>query len=72
MSLAALARVRSSCASQSSPLCAIRPYVLRFIAHDGTRAVVAFANRDERDERGAQLLMLGTAVTLATVRREYE
>jgi hypothetical protein len=69
MSLAALARVRVSCASQSSPISAIRPYVLRFIAHDGTRSVVAFANRDERDERGAQLLTLGTAVTLATVRR---
>jgi hypothetical protein len=69
MSLAALARVRISRASQSSPISAIRPYVLRFIAHDGTRSVVAFANRDERDERGAQLLTLGTAATLATVRR---
>lgn len=72
MSLAALARGRISCASQSSPISAIRLYVLRFIAHGGTRSVVAFANRDERDERGAQLLLPGTAVTLATVRREYE
>ncbi|WOD18565.1 hypothetical protein [Paraburkholderia kirstenboschensis] len=69
MSSVALARVRSFNASQSLHISAIRPYLLRFIAHDGTRSVVAFANRDERDERGAQLLMLGAAVTLATVRR---
>jgi len=50
---AALALVRVSRASQSSQTPAIRPYLLRFIAHDGTRSVVAFANRDERDERGA-------------------
>jgi hypothetical protein len=69
MSSAALALVRiSSRASQSSPTLAIRPYLLRFIAHDGTRSVVAFADRDERDERGAQLLTQGAAVTLATVR----
>ena len=52
-------------ASQSSQTPAIRPYLLRFIAHDGTRSVVAFANRDERDE---QLLTLGASVTLATAR----
>jgi hypothetical protein len=45
-----------------------RPYLLRFRTQDGTRAQVAFAGRDERDERGAQLLSLGAAVTLATVR----
>jgi len=60
--------VRISRASQSSQTPTIRPYLLRFIAHDGTRSVVAFANRDERDERGAQLLTLGAAVTLATAR----
>ena len=65
---AALALVRISLASQSSQTPAIRPYLLRFIAHDGTRSVVAFANRDERDERGAQLLTLGTSKTLATAR----
>jgi hypothetical protein len=68
MSSAALARVRISRTSQSSQIAAIRPYLLRFVAHDGTRSVVAFSNRDERDERGAQLLALGAAVTLATVR----
>jgi hypothetical protein len=68
MFLAALALVRVSRASQSYQTPAIRPYLLRFIAHDGTRSVVAFANRDERDERGAQLLTLGTSVTLATAR----
>ena len=68
MSSAALAPVRIACASRSSSIFAIRPYVLRFIGHDGTRSVVAFANRDERDERGAQLLTLGAAVTLATMR----
>jgi hypothetical protein len=66
---AALALVRVSRASQSNQSPAIRPYLLRFIAHDGTRSVVAFANRDERDERGAQLPAHGAAVTLATVRR---
>jgi hypothetical protein len=68
---AALALVRVSRASQSYQSPAIRPYLLRFIAHDGTRSVVAFANRDERDERderGAQLLTLGTSKTLATAR----
>jgi hypothetical protein len=45
-----------------------QPYLLRFCAQDGTRAQVAFADRDERDERGAQLLTQGAAVTLATVR----
>ncbi|CAB3744321.1 hypothetical protein LMG27174_07156 [Paraburkholderia rhynchosiae] len=44
-----------------------RPYVLRFRAQDGTRAVVPFADCDERDERGAQLLPFGSTVTLATV-----
>jgi hypothetical protein len=68
MSSAALALVRISRTSQSSQTPTIRPCLLRFIAHDGTRSVVAFANRDERDERGAQLLTLGAAVTLATAR----
>jgi hypothetical protein len=68
MSSAALALVRMPHASQSLKTPAIRPYLLRFIAHYGTRSVVAFANRDERDERGAQLLTLGAAVTLATAR----
>ncbi|MCI0146662.1 hypothetical protein KNO81_12265 [Paraburkholderia sediminicola] len=45
-----------------------RPYLLRFRAQDGTRAQVAFASRNDRDERGAQFLTLGAAVTLATVR----
>jgi hypothetical protein len=69
MSSTARAPVRLPLASQSSPMSVSRPYLLRFIAHDGTRSVVAFANRDDRDERGAQLLTLGAAVTLATVRR---
>lgn len=64
----ALALVRISRASQSLQTPSIRPYVLRFIAQDGTRSQVAFAERDERDERGARLLALGAAVTLATVR----
>jgi hypothetical protein len=51
MSSVALAPVRILCASPSSPILAIRPYVLRFVGHDGTRSVVAFANRSERDER---------------------
>jgi hypothetical protein len=41
MSSAALALVRMSNASQSLQTPAIRPYLLRFIAHDGTRSVVA-------------------------------
>jgi hypothetical protein len=45
-----------------------RPYLLRSRAQDGTRAQVAFASRNDRDERGAQLLALGSAITLATVR----
>jgi len=65
---ATLALVRISRTSQSSQTPTIRPYLLRFIAHDGTRSVVAFANRDERDERGAQLLTLGASITLATAR----
>jgi hypothetical protein len=68
MSPAALAQVHISRISQFSQIPAVRPYLLRFVAHDGTRSVVAFSNRDERDERGAQLLALGAAVTLATVR----
>jgi hypothetical protein len=44
-----------------------RPYLLRFIAIDDTHSLVAFANRDEHDER-AQLLTLGASVTLATAR----
>jgi hypothetical protein len=69
MLAAALALVRISRVPQSLPKSAARPYLLRFIAHDGTRSVVAFANRDERDERGAQLLTCGVGVTLATLRR---
>jgi hypothetical protein len=69
---AALPPVRASRASQSSQTPEIRPYLLRFITHDGTRSVVAFANRDERDERGAQLLALGASITLATARVQYE
>ncbi|REG61567.1 hypothetical protein B0G80_4420 [Paraburkholderia sp. BL6669N2] len=65
---AALALFPISRTSQSSSAPALRPYVLRFIAHEGTRSVVAFADRAERDERGAQLLALGSAVCLATVR----
>ena len=65
MSSAALALFPIARVSQSSQTPAIRPYLLRFIAHDGTRAVVAFADREERDERGAQLVALGAAVTLA-------
>jgi hypothetical protein len=68
MLAAALALVRIFRAPQSLPTSATRPYLLRFIAHDGTRSVVAFANRDERDERGAQLLTLGVGITLATLR----
>jgi hypothetical protein len=45
-----------------------RPYLLRFIAQDGTRTQVAFADRAERDERGAQLLTLGCAFVSAFVR----
>jgi hypothetical protein len=41
MSSAALALVRMSNASHSLQTPAIRPYLLRFIAHDGTRSVVA-------------------------------
>ena len=47
-----------------------RPYLLRFRTQDGTRAQVAFASRGDRDERGAQMLALGAAITLATVRGE--
>jgi hypothetical protein len=56
MLAAALALVRISRAPQSSPTSATRPYLRRFIAHAGTRSVVAFANHDESDKRGAQLL----------------
>ena len=56
MLAAALALVRISRAPQSLRTSATRPYLLRFIADDGTRSVVAFARRDESDERGAQLL----------------
>lgn len=45
-----------------------RPYLLRFRTQDGTRAQVAFASRNDRDERCAQLITLGAAVTLTTVR----
>lgn len=68
MSSVALALFPASRTSQSSSTPALRPYVLRFIAHDGTRSVVAFSSRAERDERGAQLLALGSVVCLATMR----
>ena len=69
MPSAALALVRiSSSILQSTQIPGIRPYVLRFIAQDYTRSKVSFSDRDERDERGAQFLALGAAVTLATVR----
>lgn len=45
-----------------------RSYLLRFRAQDGTRAPVAFVDRNERDERGAQLLTFGAAFTLAYAR----
>ncbi|TCG08860.1 hypothetical protein BZM27_09420 [Paraburkholderia steynii] len=64
----ALALFPISRTSQSPSTPALRLYVLRFIAHDGTRAVVGFADQAERDERGAQLLALGSVVCLATVR----
>jgi hypothetical protein len=68
MSSAALALFPIACASQSSQTPAIRRYLLCFIAHDGARSVVAFADRDESDERGAQILTLGATVTQAYAR----
>jgi len=44
-----------------------RPFVVKFCLQ-GTRAVVAFSDRTQRDERAAQLLAKGVAVTLQTVR----
>lgn len=47
-----------------------RPYLQRFRTQDGARAQAAFASRGDRDERGARILALGAAITLATVRGE--